>query len=397
MSSSLTSNSAPFTCLIVGAGPAGLIAADILSAAGERVLLVDRRSQAAWKLLVAGSSGLNVSFAGPEDGAAYRARGAEVARCLAQFTREHWLAKLRELGEETFLGTSRRYFIRSPKAANLRQRWMEKLLGQGVEFRGEKQLRDFSLVGKSVRCEFLDGEVITTPCALFALGSPSWETEAPTWPAAFRAHGLAVPDFEPANAGYKLLASPEFFARAEGKPIKGLVLHTKKGSKEGELMITSYGLEGTPVYSVGCPGLASADLKPGLAEERLAERLRSARGTLRQKLGAVKLSEGAELLAAAFLPAHAWENEAALAAGLKKLPLPLGDPRPLTECISAAGGLSWDELSPSLELKKFPGIFCAGEMVDWDAPTGGYLLQASVSMGAVAANGMLAKSAALDK
>lgn len=372
--------------LIIGAGPAGLLAADHLSARGRRVLLVERRPKAGWKLLVAGASGLNVSFAGPEDGLAYRHRQAEVAACLARYPRAAWIAQLESLGEEVFLGTSPRYFIRSPKAAGLLERWLERLAKQGVEMQTGHELVDFSPTATGVSITVASGKKLEARRALFAMGGPSWESAPPAWPTLFEQKGLQMLPFCSANAGFALDAPAGFFAKAEGLAIKGFVLRTKIGEREGEAMITRYGLEGTPLYAVGCEGPAELDLKPGLAQERLAERLQSARGPLAERLAAVKLSPGAQALVRAFAPAHSWESAAALASILKRFPLALGQARPLSESISASGGLAWPELDPSLQLKKFPGFYCAGEMVDWDAPTGGYLLQACVSMAAVAAH-----------
>ncbi|RZA05331.1 MAG: aminoacetone oxidase family FAD-binding enzyme, partial [Proteobacteria bacterium] len=186
------------------------------------------------------------------------------------------------------------------------------------------------------------------------------------------------------NAGWSFRAPDGFFAKAEGKPIKGLTLTTALGVKTGELMITRYGLEGTPVYTLGTPGFAVVDLKPDLAEEKLAARLAPFRGDRAQKLSRAKLSEGAALFFEALAPPEAWDSAAAAAHAMKHLKVEFLAARSLAECISAKGGVSWGELTEELELKNFPGIYCAGEMIDWDAPTGGFLLQASVSTGFVA-------------
>jgi uncharacterized flavoprotein (TIGR03862 family) len=362
-------------CLIVGSGPAALLAADILSSRQIPVKLFERRPAPGWKLLVAGSSGLNVTHSG-EMGPEYTARRAEVSGCLQKFGREEWLSYLHGLGEETFLGTSRRFFLKNKKASSLLAAWVKRLRGQGVEFHFGEELVDF-LPGSSVELRFASGRTEKGEAALLALGGGSWEDQPPGWPEAFISKGIAFSPFAPANAGYSFRAPAGFFEAAEGKPVKGLTLKTTKGEKTGECMITRYGLEGTPVYTMGCPGPATIDLKPDITLERLASRLS---GGLRH----AKLSPGAELLFLA-LASDPNAKGADLARQLKALPIELLEPRPLSESISSSGGISWDELSPELELKKAPGIYCAGEMVDWDAPTGGFLLQACVSMGAVAA------------
>lgn len=366
-------------CLIVGSGPAALLAADILSARQIPVKLFERRPAPGWKLLVAGSSGLNVAHSG-EMATEYSARQEEISACLRQFGRDDWLSYLHGLGEETFLGTSRRYFLRNKKASTLLASWMSRLRGQGVEFHFGEELVDF---GEGPELRFASGRVEKGEAALLALGGGSWEDQPPRWPEAFLSKKIAFSPFIPANAGYSFRAPAGFFEEAEGKPVKGLTLKTAKGEKNGECMITRYGLEGTPVYTIGCPGKALIDLKPDITSDRLAPRLA---GGLKH----AKLSPGAELLFQALATDPA-ATGAALAHQLKALPIELLEPRPLSESISSRGGVSWDELSSELELKKAPGIYCAGEMVDWDAPTGGYLLQASVSMGAVAAAAILQK------
>ena len=374
-------------CLVIGSGPAALMAADVLSQGGRAVQIFERRGGPGWKLLVAGSSGLNVTFDAPDEDFPrfYPERSDELAACLARFGKKDWLEFLHGLGEETYIGTSRRYFVKNFKASSLLKSWTERLAGRGVEFHYGKELVDFS----PGEVKFADGSSAQGSAVVLALGGWSWESEPSPWPEAFRRKGIPFQEFSSSNAGYSFAAPEGFFASAEGKPIKGLTLTTARGTKTGELMITRYGLEGTPVYTLGCPGAATVDLKPDLDEAKLAQRLQPFRGDSRQKLRGAKLSEGAFLLFEALAPPAAWESPEAAAAFLKKLPLELLAPSPLSECISSRGGLKWDALDPSLQLKAAPGVFCAGEMIDWDAPTGGFLLQASVSTGFVAGEGAL--------
>jgi uncharacterized flavoprotein (TIGR03862 family) len=367
------------------------MAADILSQGGLHVRIYERRPAAGWKLLVAGSSGPNVSYdCAPEELPSYYSRRREeMASCLRRFTREDWLSCLTGLGEEVFLGTSRRYFIRNRKASVLLRSWMERLQERGVEFYFNEEFSGFSAAGK-VRTFFSSGKKETSGSLLLALGGGSWETEPPSWPGALKRKGLCVSDLSPANAGYSILAPDAFFSAAQGKPIKGLRLTTAKGTKLGECMITRYGLEGTPVYTVGCPGAATLDLKPDLPLAQLREKLQ--RHSLQGRLKAAKLSEGARLLFLALAPEAPKLSAEKTAELLKCLPVEFLAPRPLAESISSAGGLSWDELDDELQLKKFPSVYCAGEMLDWDAPTGGFLLQGCVSMGAVAALAILRRN-----
>lgn len=353
------------------------MAADVLSSAGIPVKIFERRPAPGWKLLVAGSSGLNVTHEG-DLAAAYTQRREEIKRVLEKFGRDEWLNHLHGLGEETFLGTSRRYFLKNKKASSLLATWVNRLKSRGVIFHFGEELSAFDSHPDGVELAFASGRREKGRFALLALGGGSWEDFPPRWPAAFAVHNISFKPFEPANAGYSFRAPAGFFEKAEGKPVKGLTLKTAKGEKTGECMITRYGLEGTPVYTLGCPGEARLDLKPDITLERLADRLKSG------GIKSARLSEGAQLLFDALAPAKA-NSPAELAAQLKSLPIELLAPRPLSESISSCGGVSWDELDENLELKKTPGIYCAGEMVDWDAPTGGYLLQACVSMGFAAA------------
>ncbi len=375
--------------LIVGTGPAALTCATYLTKAGFPPLLIEARPSAGWKLLVAGSSGLNVSYECPEEelAAHYSARSQEMSEMLARFTRAHWLSLLKELGEETYAGSSRRWFLKNKTAAQLLKSWTESLEKAGAEFVYGEELKEISR--DPLTFTFASGRVEKPAAALLALGGGSWEKELPLWPTMLENLGLEVKPLKPANAGFSIPATPAFFAVAEGKPVKGVVLSTRKGERQGELMITRYGLEGTPIYAVGIPGPATFDLKPDLPFEKLAQRIAQGRGSVTQRVeNSAKLSEGALLLLRAFAPESAWATPASIAMAIKGLEIRLLEPRPLNESISARGGLSWNELSENLELKKIPGLFAAGEMVDWDAPTGGFLIQGSVSMGFVAACGM---------
>jgi uncharacterized flavoprotein (TIGR03862 family) len=381
-------------CAIIGTGPAALLAADLLSSRGVAVQMFERRGGPGWKLLVAGASGLNVTYdcPSPELASHYFHRQKELAEIFQRYGREEWLTHLEGLGEPTFRGTSRRFFLDRMKASSLLASWVERLRGRGVEIHYNEELAGISR-GAGWTMTFRSGRCEQTQSILLALGGGSWEDSPPAWPEILKKFGVGFSPFAPANAGYSFVAPKGFFASAEGKPIKGLTLSTAKGKRQGELMITRYGLEGTPIYSVGCPGPAKMDLKPDLDEAKLRARLDSAKGSVRERIEkAAKLSPGALEIALALLPSSVWESTGTIAHALKNVAIELLEPRPLSESISSRGGLHWDELGSDLELSKMPGVFCAGEMVDWDAPTGGFLIQASVSMGFVAAQGILRKS-----
>ncbi len=294
---------------------------------------------------------------------------------------------LEDLGEEPYVGSSHRYFLKSKTAASLLKSWTSSLEAAGATFvYGEELVK---IEKEPLALHFASGRIEQPSGCLLALGGGSWEEEPPKWPEMLRALELDVSDLEPANAGFRIRATPEFFVKAEGQPVKGLVLTTAKGEKQGELMITKYGLEGTPIYTVGIVGPATLDLKPDMPVDKLAQRIAAGRGSISQRVEhTAKLSTGAFMLLKELAPDHCWATPATIAAAIKDLTIELLKPRPLSESISARGGLSWDELDENLQLRKAPGLFVAGEMVDWDAPTGGFLIQASVSMGFVAACGI---------
>jgi len=370
-----------FDCLIVGSGPAALLAADFISREGFSVGVFERRPSLGWKLLVAGSSGLNVTHTGDDLAPSYTHRKKEMAVCLSQFPPSAWLNYLHSLGQETFIGTSRRYFLQDKKAAKLLESWEERLRGQGVQFFYSQEFSDWQ--GQTA----LFGETkVNFQTALLALGGVSWENSPPLWPKLLESKGLRLSPLAPANAGWELDAPAVFFAKAEGMPLKGIKLTTAKGEKVGECMITHYGVEGTPVYSMGVEGMATFDLKPDITEESLAKKMGAKATVEKLKLspGSVQFFQQFSLLKENFTPES-------LAHAVKNVSARLLRPRPLTESISSSGGLSWEELEDSLALKKFAHIFCAGEMIDWDAPTGGFLLQGSVSTAFMAAQGILKK------
>lgn len=380
----------PSNCLIVGTGPAALVASTFLVRRGIKPILFERRKAPGWKFLVAGSSGLNISYDCPEEDlpSFYTARRNEMGHCLQRFPRAAWLKLLEELGEEPYVGSSRRYFLKNKTAAKLLQNWSKYLEAHGAIFQYEEELVGIE-PGASLALKFRSGRREEAQNVLLALGGGSWEPEPPAWPGMLKALGLEGSPLSPANCGYSFAAPPDFFAKAEGKPIKGMILKTAKGAKQGELMITKYGLEGTPIYSVGCSGPAIMDLKPDLDELKLAERIAGGKGEMWQRIeNAAKLSPGALLLLKALAYRDSFISPKSAAQAIKNLEIDLLEPRSLSESISARGGVSWDELSHDLEVKKIPGLFLAGEMLDWDAPTGGFLIQGCVSQGFVAAEGI---------
>jgi predicted Rossmann fold flavoprotein len=377
------------SCAIIGTGPAALTAATFLTRAGVKPVLFERRPAPGWKLLVAGSSGLNVTYDCAEEELAshFSTRRNEMGHCLQRFPRAEWLKLLADLGEEPYAGSSHRWFLRNKTAASLLANWTKQLEEAGAEFRYGEEL---TVLTSALNLTFASGKSEQAKTVLLALGGGSWEVDYPAWPELLKNLGLEGSHLEPSNAGYSFTAPEGFFEKAEGKPVKGLILSTARGKRQGELMITKYGFEGTPIYTVGCKGPAVIDLKPDMAEEKLAQKIASGRGSMLSRIeNTAKLSPGALLLLKALAYPRDFETPVSAARAIKHLDLELLEPRPLSESISASGGLAWSNLGNDLEAKKISGLFAAGEMVDWDAPTGGFLIQGSVSMGFVAAEGIL--------
>jgi uncharacterized flavoprotein (TIGR03862 family) len=368
---------------------------------GAEVHVYERRKGLGRKLLIAGSSGLNVSHDAPiaDFLEFYRVRDPKSVErlrpILHDYPPESWLDFLRSLGHEVFVGTSRRWFVREMKASRLLASWTAEIESKGGILHSEHELRGFEAgAGPLILLSGPESSPIREQfdAVIFALGGGSWESPPPEWPAIFRKHELRVKDFQPSNVGYEVEFPEAFVREAEGKPIKNCVLKTRLGEKQGELVITRYGIEGTPAYFVGTVGEARLNLRPGISPEdylkQLSRPLRENLSPLRRlkKLGG--LSEAALALVFHLIP----ENQRRevhgdlrrLAAVVQDFPLVLQAPRPLEEAISSSGGLDWSELDEQLMLRKFPGFFAAGEMIDWDAPTGGFLIQASVALGIAA-------------
>jgi uncharacterized flavoprotein (TIGR03862 family) len=385
---------------IVGTGPAGLVAASVISKAGFKVILFEKRRGPGRKLLVAGSSGLNISNALPPDDLrrAYKSSTPEAAAkhfkiLFEAFPPQAWLNFIHDLGLETFEGSSRRYFVKDMKAEPLVRAWIASLENAGVEIRFEHECTDFEVSQNKVTLHFSNGTTEHCDAALLALGGASYEkTETPLrWPAMFENKQLRFNPFRASNTGFETDWPAKLLEEAEGLPLKNIKLTTKAGSRLGDLIITKYGLEGTPVYQLGEIGQAYLDLKPDLTAtqlRKLALDVRENLSPIRRVKKCLRLSPGALALVFHCTPPETRSNLEALLERIKNFPIDLKARRPLQEAISSAGGLSFDELNDFLMLKKYPGVFVAGEMLDWDAPTGGFLIQACASQGFLAGQGI---------
>ncbi len=366
--------------LIIGAGPAGLMAADVISAAGHSVVVAEAKPSVARKFLMAGKSGLNLTKNEPFESflSHYHEAAATLRPMLEAFGPKDVATWAEDLGQEMFTGSSGRVFPKVMKASPLLRAWLTRLSDQGVDIRTR-----WRWTGGNYTFETLSGqqEIIPKVCVL-ACGGASWARLGSdgAW-----ADWLKAPlaPFKPANMGFEVDWSPHM-ARHFGTPIKNVTLSAGDTSLRAEFVISERGLEGGGIYAVSRPMRDGAtlhlDLLPNMSLEDIRTRLSRPKGKMSRAnflRKALKLSPEKQALLVEFgqlLPED-------LAPLLKALPITHAGPRPIDEAISTAGGLRLDALDQNLMLKAAPGTFAAGEMLDWEAPTGGYLLTACLATG----------------
>jgi uncharacterized flavoprotein (TIGR03862 family) len=385
---------------IVGSGPAGLMAADYLATKGYKVVIFEKRAGIGRKLYIAGASGLNITNSAPLDEfvSVYVSNKPDLwKKAIHDFPPQAWIQFIEEkLQETTFLGTSGRYFVKSMTAAKLVKNWKKRLVGLGVAFKTSYHMVDLkpstNLDSKTVLIHFNDHEPHQADAVVLALGGGSYEEDLPiTWPDMLRSHQIEVSNFEPSNSGWHVNFPKGFLDEAAGQPLKNINFRSSRGAKLGDLVVTSYGLEGTPVYFLGEVGQVILDLKPDLTEDQVLSRLKNVKenfSPIKRVKKTLKLCSASEALLYHFtkeLPALSLESLSKL---IKNFPLELLSPRPLSESISSSGGVSLDEVSVDFMLHRLPGVFVAGEMLDFDAPTGGYLIQGCISTAVAMCHGI---------
>ncbi|RFB79709.1 TIGR03862 family flavoprotein [Methylovirgula sp. 4M-Z18] len=384
---------------IIGAGPAGLMAAEVLGAAGLAVTLYERMPSPARKFLMAGRGGLNLTHS--EDFDRFVGRYGEASDWLQPILAAFPPQALRDwceaLGEPTFVGSSGRVFPKSFKASPLLRAWLRRLQSYGVSLKTRHAWRGWDVEGALV-FSTPEGEVhVRSAATVLALGGASWPRLGSDggWRDILGAKGIPVQPFAPANCGFDVAWSPHFRQRFAGTPLKPVEARFGSETSRGEIMLSDYGVEGGAIYAlsrslrqaIAARGEAvlTLDLKPGVSAAELGARL------VRRRLGesmANRLRKVGLSAAAAGLLREGLE-EGDLAARIKAVPLLLTGTRPLERAISSAGGIERSAVDGHLMLKDLPGVFVAGEMLDWEAPTGGYLLQASFATGVAAAKGVL--------
>ena len=390
-----------FDALVIGAGPAGLMAAEELARAGRQVLIAEAKPSPARKFLMAGKSGLNLTQDEPLAAltAEYREAAPWLAPILADFGPDQVQDWARGLGQDVFTGSSRRVFPVAMKASPLLRAWLRRLDGMGVQLRTRWRWTGFGDGGLTFDTP-AGPQVLSPAVTVLALGGASWARlgSDAAWVPWLAGQGVALSPWQPANMGFRMDWSAHM-ARHFGTPVKGAVLCAGSQRRRGEFVISARGLEGGGIYAVsralrdGAP--LALDLLPDLSADQIAVRLGLARSgeTLTNRLRKLGLSPAAAALVQEF--ARPLPEGKALAAVLKALPVPHAGPRPLDEAISVAGGIPAGALTDGLELRALPGVFACGEMLDWEAPTGGYLLTACLATGRWAGRAAAAHGAQL--
>jgi len=377
--------------IIIGAGPAGLMAAEILSTAGRQVEIYDRMPSVARKFLMAGRGGLNLTHSEPFERfvTRYGKRAPLLKPALEAFTPKDLRAWADGLGAETFVGTSGRIFPKAMKASPLLRAWLKRLEAQGVILHTRHEWR-----GWADGALIFNDEVRVTPAAtILALGGASWPKLGGDggWTGLLAEKGVEIAPFQPANVGFQTTWSAHFADKFAGEPLKNIAVKFASREVRGELMLTRNGLEGGAIYAISAAlrdaiakdGHADLviDLRPDLSADQAINKLK--RASPKDSLSN-RLRKTLNLSPAAIALVHEKPG-----ADFKTVTVRLTGAQGLDRAISSAGGIRFEALTPDFELKALPGVYAIGEMLDWEAPTGGYLLQACFSTAVAAAQSIL--------
>ncbi len=391
---------------VIGGGPAGLMAAEVIARGGVRVAVYDAMPSVGRKFLMAGKGGMNITHAEAFDIflTRYGARRDRIEPLLRAFPPDAMRAWIHNLGIATFVGTSNRVFPADMKAAPLLRAWLHRLRESGVQFHARHRWCGWDEHG-ALRFATPDGEhAVNADALVLALGGGSWPQLGSdgAWVPLLAQRGIDIAPLRPANCGFDVAWSAHFRQRFSGEPLKSVAATFGDVRKLGECVITEHGIEGGLIYALSAVlrdeiernGHATLrlDLLPDWSLQRVQNEVAHPRGArslsshLHSRLGLHGVK--ANLLREALTTEQMHDPEL-LALTIKALPLNLIAPRPLSEAISTAGGVTFEALNAKLMLKAAPGIFCAGEMLDWEAPTGGYLLSACFASGHAAGKGVL--------
>ena len=397
---------------IIGGGPAGLMAAEVLTHRVVHVDLYDAMPSVGRKFLRAGKGGLNLTHSEPYETflTRYGARRTQIKPLLDAFGPEDLISWVHGLGIDTFVGTSGKLFPTEMKSTPLLRAWLQRLRSAGVNFHMRHVWRGWDDSG-ALCFETPQGMLTAHPDAVvLALGGGSWARLGSNgaWVPLLRQRGIPVAELRPSNCGFEVAWSEHFRTRFAGHPLKpvAVVFMDSEGRefrRQGEFIITKYGVEGSLIYSmsatlrdeISAKGVAviQLDLAPDKGLQRLINELSRPRGSrsmakhLRSRAGIEGVKAG---LLRELVPPEDFFDPAIIGAAIKTLPLRLVAPRPLDEAISSAGGVAFEALDERLMVRSMPGVFCSGEMLDWEAPTGGYLVTACISSGRAAGLGAVA-------
>lgn len=398
--------------VIIGGGPAGLMAAETLIAQGIAVDLYDAMPSTGRKFLLAGRGGMNLTHTeaiGPFL-SRYGARAAQIAPLLQNFAPDALRAWVHDLGIPTFVGTSGRVFPIDMKAAPLLRAWLKRLRDDGVRFHMRHRWLGWSADG-AMRFATPHGDIsVHADATVLALGGGSWARLGSdgAWASLLTQRGIEVAPLQAANCGFEAVWSEHFRQRFAGQPVKTVIASCIDGNgiehkRQGEFIVTANGVEGSLVYALSAmlrdritakgAAVLTLDLAPGKSLARVIGEVAHPRGSrsmashLQSKVGIAGVKAG---LLRELVTKADYAEPSMLAAAIKALPLRLVATRPLDEAISSAGGVRFEAVDPQLMLRMLPGVFCAGEMLDWEAPTGGYLLSACFASGRSAGLGAAA-------
>jgi uncharacterized flavoprotein (TIGR03862 family) len=395
---------------VIGAGPAGLMAAEVLASGGVRVTVYDAMPSAGRKFLMAGRGGLNLTHSEelPRFLERYREAEPRLTAAIEAFPPDRLRAWSEELGQPTFVGSSGRVFPVAFKASPLLRAWLRRLDAAGVQFAVRHRWTGWD-ENDRLLLRIPDGQrAVAANATVLALGGASWPRLGSdgAWVETLAAKGVAISPMRPANCGFTVAWSDIFRDRFEGEPLKGVALTLGPHTVRGEAIITRTGIEGGAIYAVSAElrnviascvrAILHVALRPDLDPNDLTARLSAPRG--KQSLSnflrkaaqlspvAIGLLQETAIGSGTSLPSL---SPASLARLINAVPIKLNGVAPIARAISTAGGILFDELDANFMIRRLPGVFAAGEMLDWEAPTGGYLLQASFATGAAAGNGAL--------
>ncbi|HEY3597682.1 MAG TPA: TIGR03862 family flavoprotein [Paraburkholderia sp.] len=400
---------------VIGGGPAGLMAAEALAQHDVQVDVYDAMPSVGRKFLMAGKGGMNITHSEPLEPflARYGKRRQHIAPLLDAFGPDALRAWLAELGVQTFVGSSGRVFPTDMKAAPMLRAWLHRLKTSGVRFHMRQKWIGWTAadgVPHALRSMTPDGErILTADAVVLALGGGSWPRlgSDASWVPLLAERDVPVVPPRPANCGFDADWTEPFRERFAGQPVKSVAITLTEVDNEvqhrqGEFVITTTGIEGSLVYALSAAirervladgeAVIQLDLAPGMTEQRVIDEVTRPRGSrsmsshLQSRLGIAGVKLG---LLHECLSKEAYFDAARLARAIKALPLRLMRARPIEEAISTAGGVPFETLDAHLMIQQLPGVFCAGEMLDWEAPTGGYLLTACFASGLVAGRGAL--------